>query len=132
MGPITRLRFRIVELTTFPSPAGTADLRARSSNTILVLLSGGGAATVRGTTLEQPPTQPNGGGVNSSMTATLASPLKAGGTIDLRFLFGVQQEGKYKFCGVIETLPFSNSEVMCFSGNTAPAAARADEAEGKR
>ena len=52
------------------------------------------------------------------MTATLASPLKAGGTIDLRFLFGVQQQGKYKFCAVIETLPFSNSEVMCFSENT--------------
>ena len=125
--PISRLRVRIIDQTTFPSPGGTADLRARSSNAVFVALSGGGFATVRGTTLEQPPVQSNGGGLNSSMSAsmiTLATPLTNGNSIDLRFLFGVQQQGKYKFCAVIETLPFTNSQVTCFAGSTAPAAAR--------
>jgi hypothetical protein len=126
--PITRLRVRIIDLTTFPSPGGTADLRARSSNAVIVSLSGGGTALVRGTTLEQPPTQANGGGFNSSMSAgavTLAAPLNPNASLDLRFLFGVQQQGKYNFCAVIETMPFTNSAVTCFSGGTAPASARA-------
>ena len=122
--PINRLRVRIIDLTTFPAPAGTADLRARSSGSVVVFPSGGGSVTVRGTTLEQPPSQVNGGGLNSSMSAgtvTLASPLNAGSSINLRFLFGVQQQGKYKFCAVIETVPFTNSAVTCFSGGTEPA-----------
>lgn len=78
---------------------------------------------MRGTTLEQPPAQANGGGFNSSMSSsavTLAAPLNNGASINLRFLFGVQQEGKYNFCAVIETLPFTNSAVTCFSGGTTP------------
>jgi hypothetical protein len=125
--PINRLRVRIIDLSTFPAPAGTADLRARSSGSLIVSVSGGGLAAVRGTTLEQPPAQANGGGFNSSMSAgtvTLAAPLNDGSSINLRFLFGVQQQGKYNFCAVIETLPFTNSAVTCFSGNTALAAAR--------
>ena len=70
--------------------------------------------------LEQPPTQVNGGGFNSSMSVSLGSPLKAGASIDLRFLFGVQQQGKFGFCAVIETLPFTNSAVTCYSGSTRP------------
>ena len=118
---INRLRFRIIDLTTFPAAGGTADLRPRSSGSVVVSLSGGGTTTVRGTTLEQPPTQPNGGGLNSSMSAgtvTLAAPLNAGSSLDLRFLFGVQQQGKYSFCAVVETLPFTNSTVTCFAGST--------------
>lgn len=123
--PITRLRFRIIDLTTFPSPAGTSDLRMRSSGQILVPLGNGGlSALVRGTTLEQPPAQPNGGGVNGSLSAqtvTLGAPLNPGSSVNLRFLFGVQQQGTFNVCAVIETLPFSNSSVMCFAGNTAAA-----------
>ena len=122
--PIKRLRFRIIHLTTFPAPGVAADLRPRSSGSVVVPLSGGGFATVRGTTLEQPPTQVNGGGFNSSMSAgtvTLAAPLNAGSSINLRFLFGVQQEGKYNFCAVIETLPFTHSAVQCYAGSTLPA-----------
>ena len=79
--PINRLRVRIIDLTTFPAQAGTADLRARSSGSVVVSLSGGGSTTVRGTTLEQPPMQPNGGGHNSSMSAstvTLTTPFERG------------------------------------------------------
>jgi len=119
--PINRLRIRIIDVTTFPAPAGRADLRARSSNSVIVSLSGGGNVFVSGTALEQPPTQSNGGGFNSSLSpgaVTLATPLNAGSSINLRFLFGVQQEGKYNFCAVIETLPFTNSAVTCFTGST--------------
>jgi len=130
--PINRLRVRIIHLTTFPAPAGTADLRARSSGSVVVSLSGGGSVTVRGTTLEQPPAQANGGGFNSSMSSsavTLAAPLNNGSSINLRFLFGVQQEGNYNFCAVIETLPFTNSAVSCFSGGTLPASAVGDDTD---
>lgn len=130
--PITRLRVRIIDLTTFPASLGTADLRARSSGPIVVSLSGGGSITVRGTTLEQPPTQANGGGFNSSMSATLVSPLNPNSSIDLRFLFGVQQQGKFGFCAVIETLPFTNSAVMCFKGGTQPASARGGDNERRQ
>ena len=125
--PIARLRFRIIDLTTFPAPSGTADLRPRNSGAVVVSLSGGGTTTVRGTSVDQPPTQANGGGFNSSMSAgtiTLATPLANGGSINLRLLLGVQQEGMYNFCAVIETLPFSNSTVTCFKGSTQMAAVR--------
>jgi len=64
--------------------------------------------TVQGTTLEQPPSQPNGGGFNSSMssgTVTLATPLGNGATLDLRFLLGIQQTGLFKFYVNAELLP---------------------------
>lgn len=119
--PITRLRVRLINMTTFPSPSGFADLRLRSSGTILVPVGGGLSQQVRGTTLEQPANQSNGGGFNStasSNTIQLATPLTNGNSINLRFLFGVQQTGNYGVCAVIETLPFSNSTVTCFSGVT--------------
>jgi hypothetical protein len=120
---INRLRVRIIDLTTFPSPSGTADLRPRTSVATVVPLSGGGTTTVQGTTLEQPPSQPNGGGFNSSMSAgtvSLGTPLAAGNSVNLQLLFGVQQEGLFKFCAVVETLPFSNSTVFCASDDTTP------------
>jgi hypothetical protein len=111
--PVTRLRFRIVDLTTFPAPAGFADLRARTSVSVVV----GGitdattcattgtpsippcSVTIHGTTLEQPPSQPNGGGFNSTLSAgtiTLPTPLPPGSQINLQFLFGVQQTGSFR------------------------------------
>jgi hypothetical protein len=93
-GNVTRLRFRIVDLTTFPAPSGIADLRPRTSNAVVVTVdrppcgSGTSNVTVQGTTLEQPPSQPNGGGFNSSMganTVTLATPLANGASLDLAF-----------------------------------------------
>src|SRR5215216_6830308 len=38
--PITRLRFRVNDIATFPSPSGTADLRPRTSTAVVVGLSG--------------------------------------------------------------------------------------------
>jgi hypothetical protein len=126
---VTRLRFRIVDITVFPSedfvrPAGTtcgdggtdcaADIRPRSSTAVVVarpIAEGGGAVTIQGTTLEEAAgaeSQPNSGGFNSSLSAgtvTLSTPLTNNASIDLRFLLGIQQKGVYRFTFVIEALP---------------------------
>jgi len=123
-GNVTRLRYRIIDLTTFPvpfSPSGTgiADLRPRTSTDLVVTVdrppcgSGTSNITVHGTTLEERapnpnPQQPNGGGFNSSLssgTVTIGTPIPNGGTIDVHFLLGVQQTGSYKFYVNVEALP---------------------------
>jgi len=113
-GNVTRLRFRVVDLTTFPAPSGIADLRPRTSTAVVVTVdrppcgSGTSNVTVQATTLEQPPPQPNGGGFNSSMSAgvvTLATPLANGASVDVRFLLGIQQTGSFKFYINVEALP---------------------------
>jgi hypothetical protein len=113
-GNVTRLRFRVIDITTFPAPSGIADLRPRTSTAVVVTVdrppcgSGTSNVTVQGTQLEQPPGQPNGGGFNSSLgaqTVTLATPLANGASIDVRFLLGIQQTGSYKFFLNIEALP---------------------------
>ena len=113
-GNVTRLRFRVVDLTTFPAPSGIADLRPRTSSAVVVTVdrppcgSGTSNITVQGTTLEQPPSQPNGGGFNSSMSAgvvTLATPIANGASVNVRFLLGIQQTGSFKFFFNVEALP---------------------------
>ena len=121
-GNVTRLRFRIVDQTTFPAPSGIADLRARTSVAVVVAgindsatcaATGSPATppctvTVQGTTLEQPPTSPNGTAFNGSLSAgtvTLATPLGNGASINLQFLLGIQQTGTFKFYINIEALP---------------------------
>ncbi len=121
-GAVTRLRFRIIDQTTFPAPSGIADLRTRTS--VLVVVAGiNDAATcaasgtpavppctvnVEGTTLEQPPSSPNGSAFNGSLSAgtvTLGTPLANGASINLQFLLGIQQTGSFKFFFNIEALP---------------------------
>ena len=113
-GSVTRLRFRVIDITTFtsPPPPGIADLRARTSTNVTVSAGGNpcgtGAITITGTTLEQPPSQLLGGGFNSSLSAgtiTLGTPLANGASVDLRFLLGIQQPGNFKFFFNIEALP---------------------------
>ncbi|HEX8354926.1 MAG TPA: lamin tail domain-containing protein [Pyrinomonadaceae bacterium] len=108
---VTRLRFRIIDLTTFPAPPDFADLRARTSS--LVVESNPCSSvipltTINGTTLEEPPAQPGGGGFNSTLSAgtvTLASPLPPGANYDFQLLFGVQQTGRFKAYVNVEVLP---------------------------
>ena len=105
---VTRLRFRIVDITTAPVPAGTADLRALTSSDVTVNLAGGGTALVRGLTLEQPPTQPNGGGLNSTLSTgvvTVGTPIANGASINVEFRLGVQQNGGFRFFINVEALP---------------------------
>ncbi len=111
---MTQLRFRVIDITTFPAPAGIADLRPRTSSDTSANVSLEGCAsgtttiTVNGTILDQPPSQPNGGGFNSTLSAgtiTLGTPLPDGATISVRFLLGIQQTGSFKFFINIEALP---------------------------
>ena len=85
-GSVTRLRFRIVDVTTLPAAATFADLRAvTSTNSSVAQPCGGGTINLTGLTLETPPTQGIGGGFNSTLSAgtiTLATPLAAGATIE--------------------------------------------------
>lgn len=113
-GNVTRLRWRISDVTTFPAPSGIADLRPRTSTAVVVTVdrapcgSGTSNVTVQGTTLEQPPSQPNGSGFNGSLssgTVTLATPLANGASLDVRWLLGIQQTGSFKFYLNLETLP---------------------------
>lgn len=112
---ITRLRFRIVNMTTFPSSGDLADLRAlTSTGPVVIAITGTNPAcpanscTVQATTLETPPTQVAGGGLNSTLSAgtiTLAAPLANGASINVQFLLGVQQAGRFRFLINIEALP---------------------------
>ena len=127
-GSLIRLRFRIVDITTFPSDSGIADLRARTSTNTNVTVdrspcgTGTSSISVKGTTLEQPPSQTvNGGGYNASLSVTSVSvgtPLANGASIDVRFLLGVQQAGIGRFCVVPETVPSTAVEPFCLIGDT--------------
>jgi hypothetical protein len=106
---ITRLRFRIIDITTFSEGEdfNRADLRAINSTTGQVTTMGG-PVTVQGLTLEQPPTQTGGGGFNSTLSANTiqtATPLANGATIAVNFLLGVQRAGAFRFFVVVEAAP---------------------------
>jgi VCBS repeat-containing protein len=101
-GDVTRLRLRVADVRTFPAPSGTADMRPLTSSAVAVTVdrapcgSGTSDVTVQGTMLEQPPSQLNGGGFNSSLSVgviTLATPLAAGASVDVRLLAGIEQTG---------------------------------------
>jgi hypothetical protein len=103
--PVTQLRFRITDLTTYPVPSGVADMRVRSSGAVQVTRTDGSVVTVQGTTLETPPAQPNGGGFNSTVsvgTITLSEPLQPGASVHVQFLLGLQSTGSFRFFFNIE------------------------------
>ncbi|HSS20509.1 MAG TPA: pre-peptidase C-terminal domain-containing protein [Pyrinomonadaceae bacterium] len=111
---VTRLRFRVTQQTTFPAPSGTADLRTRTTADTTDNFSnqpcgtGTSVITILGTTLEQPPSQPNGGAFNGTFsvgTVTLGTPIPPGNSVIVRFLWGVQQTGKFRVGMNIEVLP---------------------------
>ena len=125
---ITRLRFRVVDLTTYPAPSGVADLRVLSSGGgFSVAVDGApcGSETslvpVSGTTLEEPPYQRNGGGYNSSLTvsrSTSSFSIPNNSTFAVNFRLGVEQTGVARFCVVPEALPDAVGEPFCYVGST--------------
>jgi predicted extracellular nuclease len=102
---VTHLRFRVVDISTLNSPGyapnnGQADFRLLSSTDKTVTPSNPftpGDVAVRGTTLEEPPEQPLGGGHNSTVRLELPEPLPAGESVTVELLLGVQQNGIYRF-----------------------------------
>jgi hypothetical protein len=72
------------------------------------MVSGGGTVTLDALTLEQPPTQAIGGGLNSTLSAGIVTPvnqLAPGASLNFRFLMGVQQTGNFRFFIIVEALP---------------------------
>lgn len=109
--PVTRLRFRVVDITTLNSPGYTAgggqsDMRLLDSANVTVTLTGGTQVQVLGTVVEQPPPQTGGGGMNSSVTITIpGGTLAPGASVNVQFVLGVQQGGSYRFTVNTEALP---------------------------
>jgi len=107
--PVTRLRFRLIDVTGYPAAAGMADLRGLTSPASQnVTITGGGSVTVIGTSLEgvstPAPSQPFGGGINSTMTISLPTPLANGNSINVQWMLGVKQAGAFRFFVLIEGL----------------------------
>lgn len=109
--PVTRLRFRLVDITAGTPDGGTADLRALSGSNVSVTNTQGTTFEVNGLTLEEvsapTPSQPVGGGLNSSLsvgTITLARRLAAGNSIDVEFRIGVMQGGSFRYLVNVEAL----------------------------
>lgn len=109
--PVTRLRFRVVQITTnqASAPAGQADLSVLDgSGSFIVNLTGGGTDTVQRLALEQPADAVLGGGHNAGLlagTVTSGTALAAGATINVEFLLGVAKGGSYSFLVNVEALP---------------------------
>ena len=117
--PVTRLRFRIVDITTLNSPGyvacpdpnncGQADLRALSSSAVTVRRIDGSTVRVQGTRVEEPPTQSQGGGLNSSMAVDLnlelGGSIAPGASVNVQFHFGLAIRGNFSFLVNVETLP---------------------------
>jgi hypothetical protein len=107
--PISRLRFRVVDITTLGTPgsecgSSCADVRALTSQDGQVTI-GGQPVNVFGVTLEEPPTQPAGGAFNSSLSAdfiTLGTPLANGESVNIAFKLGVMRTGAFRFFVMIE------------------------------
>jgi hypothetical protein len=106
---VTRLRFRIVDITTLGNRAqNEADLRVLDAPDITVTTSSNQMMPVRGTTIETPPAQPNGGGLNTTVTVgtiTTASPIAPGASVNVQFLLGVEAAGSFRFFVNVEALP---------------------------
>lgn len=108
---LTRLRFRLVDITAGTPDSGTADLRALTGGNVFVTNSQGDTVELKGLTLEEvsaaTPSQPVGGGLNSSLAAgtiTLNAPLASGNSIDVEFRIGVMQNGNFRYLVNVEAL----------------------------
>lgn len=108
---ITRLRYRVADITTFAVIPPYAELRARSASNTVVPVdrppcnSGITNLTVTGAVLEMPPAQSFGGGQGTTFSIPLGNGLAPGASIDVQFLFGVQSNGLFKFELVPEASP---------------------------
>lgn len=116
--PVFFLRFRVIETTTlnsrppFCESGGQADLRLVTSQDAETFTnSQGRTVVIRGTVLEHhagadlEPSQPHGGGLNSSAVVELPDEvLGEGDTIDVQFLLNVVRAGCFRFYVNVEAV----------------------------
>ncbi len=105
---LTRLRFRVIDITTQGTPistdGSTADVRVVSSFDSRA----GNGTIVRGLMLEQPPTQADGGGLNASLRVegiNSGAPLTPGATVALEFRLNVVRGGHFRLRVQPEEIP---------------------------
>lgn len=117
-GIVTRLRFRVVDITTLNSPGyapgnGQADLRVVPSDAanFTVTLSTGQNVPVSGTQPEEPPAQPLGGGVNSAVELIAPVNIASGASVNVEFNLGVMQNGFFRFLVNVEAVTTPSSPV---------------------
>jgi subtilisin-like proprotein convertase family protein len=109
--PVVALRYRIIDITTLVGGAipfaGQADVRALNSPTQNITLTDTTSVTSQALTLQTPPAQANGGGLNSSLAEgiiTTTAPLANGASTFVEFNLGVQTTGNFRFFVTIEAL----------------------------
>jgi hypothetical protein len=117
--PVSRLRFRVVDITTAGTPnecAGgpCADVRALTSQDGEAGV-GGEIVTVRGVKLEEPPGQLLGGGLNSTLSAdfiTPGTPIPNGESVNLVFKLGVMRSGTFRVVLILEAQAAPNIDTQ--------------------
>lgn len=108
---ILALRYRIVDITTLTGgavPAGQADLRVLNAPLQTITLTDTTTVTSQATTVQTPPTQASGGGLNTSLAEgviTTTAPLANGASTIVEFNLGVQTGGTYRILINVEALP---------------------------
>ena len=101
--PITALRLRALEFPTI----GSFSQKRYSSRPDFRLLNSTDANGIYGLTLAGGRLQPNGGGLNSTLTVdsiTDQNPLEPGESIVIAIRFGVMRWGKHPFSATVEAL----------------------------
>jgi hypothetical protein len=101
---LAKLRFRVTEVPTLNSRlvyGSQAEMRVLDAQ--LTGLSGTG---LKATSVEDVPSHPLGGGVNTGLVVngslTLSQALQNGQSVDVEFLLGVMKGGSYQFILVVE------------------------------
>ena len=128
------LSFRVIAITTKNSPntlGNQSELRlVTSPDAETFENSQGRTVVIRGTVLEYDPicgcqpAQPNGGGLNSTVSADLSeASVNPGQTVDVQFLLNVLHAGLYRFyvfveAGPIRAAQFSDSVVVVSKSRT--------------
>jgi hypothetical protein len=117
---LTRLRFRVAEITSYPPPADQADLRPLTIGAATVSVTGAGTEVVGGTTRDDPPVQYYGGALNSSVSSAVSvtDPLPAGGSTNLQLRFGIEQTGRFRLLLIPETIPPAVTPCWLVTGHT--------------
>lgn len=105
--PIVALRYRVIQINTLGDiPLGYGDLRVLNSPQQTVATAGGNV-TVQALTVQTPPAQASGGGLNTSLAEgiiTTTAPLTNGGSTVVEFNFGIQTEGLFRVGLIVEAL----------------------------
>jgi hypothetical protein len=133
---INRLRFRVVDLSTKGNEQpNQADLRAITSSDISVTDSNNQSVFIRGLTLGQAFDQPEGGGINSTLSVpsvTLSTPLAPNASVNVEFRLGVMTNGGFRFFVNVEAVTASAAAPPSEDGFAPSAATKRTTSKARR